>query len=104
MNGEYSAARVLQMALACVLLMPLPSLAQAKAESAPRNRPLRLAIMEFLTSAETESLRAQSSVLVDLLTTRLTSEEGFELVERAAINKVLREIGITLSGMTKRDQ
>src|SRR5437763_15122400 len=64
---------------------------QADAAKPPTKAPLRLAIAEFAVSKETEPLRSEGRKLIDLLTSQLSSDREFELVERAALEKALKE-------------
>jgi len=80
------------------------SFALGAAENADATRPLRLGIPEFATGGNTASLRSDGARLVDLLTARLSSEAGFELVERADLDRVLKESALSLSGGIKPEQ
>src|SRR5947207_8807886 len=71
--------------------------AQATVATGESTRPLRLAIAEFAHGPQTNSLQEEGRVLVDLLTGRIAAEPGFELVERAALDRVLSEISLSVS-------
>src|SRR6185369_13901352 len=87
-----------------LLTLALGSSTLHAADNTEATRPLRLGIPEFVTSGDVASLRGEGARLVDLLTARLSREAGFELVERAALDRVLRETSLSVSGMARPEQ
>ena len=65
------------------------------------NRAVRLAVMDFETGPVTMRLRARAGTLADTLVSKLSSERGFELIERTELDRMLREASISLSGRVR---
>src|SRR5579864_9144906 len=66
--------------------------AQANAASSP----MRVAVTGFASTLDTQEHQAQSRILADLLTVRLSETGKFEMVERQEIEAITHEVSLSL--------
>src|SRR2546422_265700 len=64
--------------------------------SIPLSRSIRLAVGSLGLATDSQNLE-----LADLLTAELSAARGLELVDRASLDKVLREMEMNLSGLVR---
>ena len=93
----------LGMAMAMLTLAHSPdvSVAQVNTDARDPKRPVRLALLDSTTGADSVPDLRTRGVLLDLLTVRLTATPGFELVERSAMEAILRELSLSMSSLSK---
>ncbi len=96
-RGILAALCLLGLATAC-RREPAPD---SSAGSAPG--PARLAIIELPGGGDTVGTNSRA-IVRDVLTARLTGADGYELVERTALDAVLREIALAKSSLAKADE
>ena len=80
---------------------PDVSVAQVNTDARDTKRPVRLALLDSTTGAGSVPDSGTRGALLDLLTVRLTATPGFELVERSAMEAILRELSLSMSSLSK---
>jgi hypothetical protein len=78
-----------------LLVSFLSNVCPADAAEAAGQRPVRLALLESTNAV------LPPNALVDLLAARLSATDRFELVERAALDAILRELSLSAASLSK---
>ena len=86
-----------------ILVLLLLAGATARAEQ-PEKKLVRIAILPFDTSSLKEGGQDLGAQVTDLLQTLLVNTPDFELVQRAELDKVLREHSLNLTGLSDQSE